>query len=333
MKWLFVGDVHATAQELPDCQKLVDLILEKTDKETVVVFLGDQYHTHATLRIEVIDFWTKALKSIKDKSFQVVLVVGNHDMPHDSSQLVHSMLANNTEDMLVVDRPLLWGAVGFMPYYHNPEKFVDDANELGTFGAETLVCHQTFNGATYENGFYAKDGVEPDSLTATHIISGHIHTPAQFSKVTYVGAPRWRTASDANIDRFLHLYDSDGDGKLTLAEKIPTGTHCRKILQATINEDGTTEGRTDALDGDVLHIDVRGSKAFCDEQKVKLASSGVRVRTFPKAEKSIKVRESEGIDKSFAKYLEAYCKDAKGFDPVAVKTMVADMVQNVGTSA
>lgn len=330
MKWLFVGDVHATAQELPDCQKLVDLILEKTDKETVVVFLGDQYHTHATLRIEVIDFWTKALKSIKDKSFQVVLVVGNHDMPHDSSQLVHSMLANNTEDMLVVDSPKRFWDVGFLPYYHNPEEFVRDANKLGV---KTLVCHQTFNGATYENGFYAKDGVEPDSLTATHIISGHIHTPAQFSKVTYVGAPRWRTASDANIDRFLHLYDSDGDGKLTLAEKIPTGTHCRKILQATINEDGTTEGRTDALDGDILHIDVRGSKAFCDEQKVKLASSGVRVRTFPKAEKSIKVRESEGIDKSFAKYLEAYCKDAKGFDPVAVKTMVAEMVQNHSTSA
>jgi predicted phosphodiesterase len=332
MKWLFVGDVHATAQELPDCQKLVDLILEKTDGGTAVVFLGDQYHTHATLRIEVIDFWTKALKEIKKRSLNVVLVVGNHDMPNDSSQSVHSMLANNTDDMVVVDHSTEWCGVGFMPYCHNPEEFVHDANKLGT---KTLVCHQTFNGATYENGFYAKDGVEPDSLTATHIISGHIHTPAQFSKVTYVGAPRWRTASDANIDRFLHLYEDDDNhgGTLKLVEKIPTGTHCRKILQATINEDGTTEGRTDALDGDILHVDVRGSKAFCDEQKVKLASSGVRVRTFPKAEKSIKVRESEGIDKSFAKYLEAYCKDAKGFDPVAVKTMVADMVQNVGTSA
>jgi DNA repair exonuclease SbcCD nuclease subunit len=305
MKWLFVGDVHATVQELGDCEKLVDLILEKTDLDTEVVFLGDQYHTHATLRIEVVDFWNRALKRIKEASQKVILVVGNHDMPNDSSQKVHSLLANNTDGMFVVDGPFKRFGIGFLPYYHDREKFVKDANALDT---NTIVCHQTFDGAKYENGFYAKDGVDPSLLNATHIISGHIHAPSQFDKVTYVGAPRWRTASDANTDRFLHLYEPNISGTLRLVEKIPTGNHCRKILQATVYEDGTYEGRTDALEGDILQIDIVGSKEFCDTKKAELTASNHRIRTFPKSEKSIKVRESDGIDKAFSKYVSSFCK-------------------------
>lgn len=326
MKWLFVGDVHATAQEIPDCEKLVDLILEKTDVNTAVVFLGDQYHTHATLRIEVIDFWTKALRKIKRKSANVVLVVGNHDMPNDSSKSIHAMLANNTTDMVVVDRPTAWFGVGFMPYYHDSEQFVRDANNLRDadgFRPKTLVCHQTFDGAKYENGFYAKGGVQPDSLTAEQVISGHIHTPAQFDKVTYVGAPRWRTASDANIDRFLHLYESDSKFNLKLVEKIPTGTHCRKILHATVYEDGTYEGRTDASEGDVLQVDIVGSKEFCDRKKLDLASPMVKVRTFPTVHKTIKVRESDGIDAAFGKYVTTFCTK-RDIDVEAMKAIIMD---------
>jgi DNA repair exonuclease SbcCD nuclease subunit len=316
MKWLFVGDVHATVQELGDCEKLIDLILEKTDLDTEVVFLGDQYHTHATLRIEVVDFWNRALKRVKEKSQGVVLVVGNHDMPNDSSQKVHSLLANNTDGMFVVDGPFKRFGIGFLPYYHDRDQFVEEANNLGT---ATIVCHQTFDGAKYENGFFAKDGVDPNLLKAKHIISGHIHTPAQFDKVTYVGAPRWRTASDANIDRHLHLYKSSPNGTLELIEKIPTGTHCRKILHATVYEDGTYEGRTDSLEGDILQIDIVGSKEFCDTKKAELAASNHRIRTFPKSEKTIKVRESDGIDVAFVKYVSNFCKSREIDESVLVE--------------
>jgi hypothetical protein len=320
MKWLFVGDVHATVQELGDCEKLVDLILEKTDLETEVVFLGDQYHTHATLRIEVVDFWNRALKRVKEKSQGVVLVVGNHDMPNDSSQRVHSLLANNTDGMHVVDSPFKRFGIGFLPYYHDRAQFVEEANNLGS---ATIVCHQTFDGAKYENGFFAKDGVDLKLLKAKHIISGHIHTPASFDRVTYVGAPRWRTASDANIERFLHLYKSGPAGTLELVEKIPTGTHCRKILHATVYEDGTYEGRTDASEGDVLQVDIVGSKEFCDSKKLDLASPMVKVRTFPTVHKTIKVRESDGIDAAFGKYVTTFCTK-RGIDSDAMKAIITD---------
>lgn len=307
-KYLIVGDVHATVNELDDCGNLIDLIVDKSDKDTTVVFLGDQYHTHATVRVEVIDFWNRAFKRVSKASNGVIAVVGNHDMPGDSSKSINSMMANQLDDLRVIDRPVMENGVLFMPYYHDCSKFVSTVNE---YAPKTLICHQTFNGAKYENGFYAKDGVDPEVLKCSQIISGHIHTPSVFSKVEYVGAPRWRTASDANIDRFIHLYEKDRNGALKLVEKFATAFHCKRILKATVYEDGTYEGRTDALDKDTLHIDIHGSKQFCEQKRAELTTENFRIRTFPKTEKIVKVKESEGIAVSFAKYLNSFCEAHK----------------------
>jgi hypothetical protein len=145
-----------------------------------------------------------------------------------------------------------------------------------------------------------------------------------------VGAPRWRTASDANIERFLHLYKSGPAGTLELIEKIPTGTHCRKILQATVYEDGTYEGRTDASDNDILQVDIVGSKEFCDRKKLDLASPMVKVRTFPTVHKTVKVKESDGIDKAFSKFVATFCS-SRNLDLQAVQALVSERLS--GTNA
>lgn len=307
---LIVGDVHATVNELDDCEQLVKLIEENIDKDTTVVFLGDQYHTHANVRVEVIDFWNRTFHLLTEKCREVVAVVGNHDMPGDSSKSVHAMMANTMNGLTVIDAPrMVDGQTLYMPYFHDPVKFVEEVNKHNPL---TVICHQTFNGAQYENGFYAKDGVDPEVLKCNQVISGHIHTPSVFSKVEYVGAPRWRTASDANIDRFIHKYQITNRG-FKLVKKIPTGMHCRRILSATVYEDGTVEGRTDALDKDSLHIDVHGSKEFCAQKKSEWASEGIRIRTFPKTERTVKVKESEGIEVAFRKYVDGYCS-TRGLD-------------------
>lgn len=305
MKYLLVGDVHATVNELDDCESLVDLICEHTDKDTTVVFLGDQYHTHAMVRVEVIDFWNRAIKRTLKYSKGVIAIVGNHDMPGDSSKTMNSMMANLAEGLIVVDKPYMADdQTLFVPYYYNTQKLVEDVNQHRPL---TVICHQTFNGAKYENGFYAKDGVDAELMHCNQVISGHIHTPSIFGKVEYIGAPRWRTASDANLERHIHLYETTTRG-LKLVTKIPTRTHCRQILQASIYEDGTFEGRTDAFDGDLLHIDIHGSKQFCDIKKLEFAAPNIRIRTFPKTERVIKVKESEGIAASFAKYMQSFCE-------------------------
>jgi DNA repair exonuclease SbcCD nuclease subunit len=302
-KYLVVGDVHATVNELSDCESLMELVSDSLNPDTTVVFLGDQYHTHANIRVEVIDFWNRTFRKLT-KTNKVVAIVGNHDMPGDSSKALHAMMANQMPNLQIVDSASMvddW--LLLLPYYHDAAKFVEDVNKHNPL---TVICHQTFNGAQYENGFYAKDGVDPETLKCNQVISGHIHTPAVFSKVEYVGAPRWRTASDANIDRFIHLYEKTSRG-LKLVKKIPTGMHCRRILSATVYEDGTVEGRTDALDKDSLHIDVHGSKEFCAQKRAEWETEGIRIRTFPKTEKTVKVKESEGIEIAFAKYVQEYC--------------------------
>lgn len=303
-KYLVVGDVHATVNELEDCQALIDLVVEKTDKLTTVVFLGDQYHTHAVMRVEVIDFWNRAFGKLTKVAKKVIAVVGNHDMPGDFSKSMNAMMANQIEGLSVIDVPTMEDGILFMPYYHDAQKFVEVVNE---YSPDTVICHQTFNGAKYENGFYAKDGADPEALQCGQVISGHIHTPSIFGKVEYIGAPRWRTASDANIDRFIHMYEKERSGGLKLVEKHSTSLYCKRILKATVYEDGTYEGRTDALDKDTLHIDIHGSKQFCEQKRAELATENFRIRTFPKTERVVKVKESEGIELAFRKYMTSYC--------------------------
>jgi hypothetical protein len=73
-----------------------------------------------------------------------------------------------------------------------------------------VVCHATFNGARYENGFYAKEALDPDAVPQKRIISGHIHTPASSARsgirAVRAGRPsRTRTSSEPFGSRMTPL--------------------------------------------------------------------------------------------------------------------------------
>ena len=103
--------------------------------------------------------------------------------------------------------------------------------------ANTVVCHQTFAGSDYGNGFYAKDGINPDLIPQKKIIGGHIHSGQEFGKVFYVGSPRWRTLTDANQDRAIWLIEFDGEGNLLNKTPFSTNGVCRRVFAATLTPD------------------------------------------------------------------------------------------------
>jgi hypothetical protein len=103
-------------------------------------------------------------------------------------------------NIMVVDEPrVVLPGILFVPYVHDPAEFVQICQQYPE--AKTVVCHQTFAGSYFENGFLTPDGVEPNLLPQEQVISGHVHSPQRIGKVWYPGAPRWRTVSDANTER------------------------------------------------------------------------------------------------------------------------------------
>ena len=300
MKILAVGDVHAVEGELEDCNRLIDFVIETAHqiRADYVVFLGDQYHTHKILNVEVMAFWKVAFAKLC-RGVGVVALVGNHSYAGEGATN-HAMLAH-TDQIRVVDGPQVIEGVLFLPYCSDRQALVDACKKYSE--CPTVICHQTFVGGEDAGVFFAKDGIDPTSIPQEQIISGHIHTPQLYGKVWYVGSPRWRILTDANIDRAIWSLEFK-DGKLVESQSFSTGDVCKRVWHLIDTPEVPISRDFNAKDQ--YRVDIKGPPAYIEARKKELEYPGVRIRTFPTQVVNIEVRESEGIGVAFQKFFTRY---------------------------
>lgn len=273
MKILRVGDPHVRVANIDESDALLALIADLAIKHKVdrIEILGDLFHTHAILRLEVLEFWTNALEHLSDIC-EVVVLVGNHDQTGDynsQSSALDIFDKLRIKNLRIATLPIVFGPIAYVSYIHDPVKFVDIANNLAiNFSAKVLVCHQTFNGSKFESGMYAPDGIDPDLLKFDTIISGHIHAQQRFGKVIYPGTARWDTASDANQPKGLLVFEHDDlTGAILSEEFISTETVCRPIISISYKEGETI---LPIQEGARVSVELIGSSVWCSQEKEKL---------------------------------------------------------------
>lgn len=331
-RFLCVGDPHATADELDDCEALADLILKTLEPGGFagVIFLGDLHHNHTVVHIDVQDFWRRTFRRIwAERAVRSIVLKGNHDEASTATTLAgpNALQAYlNEPGVQVVDRPMVLHSIGFVPYCGTHELFLEAVNSLNTYGeVHTLVCHQTFDGSRFENGFYTVDGIDPALVPQERIISGHIHEPQEFSKVWYLGAPRHRTRSDANSPRNLWVLDFDAEGRFAKGHPVSTFPACREIRTTTINPNTPApsfEGYPIVYDPGALgpqacppnviwHVDLYETGKELAALRMMFDTGGYRVRCFDTAVPVADVRESTGVEVAFRDWLRTY-KAARG---------------------
>lgn len=272
MRALIVGDIHVQIANLEESQRLIDFICltAKSNSVEMIAFMGDQFHNHSVLRLEVIDFWRKAAIQLSQSAKQVVFLVGNHDICGDK-QKERLMSGNDVLDgiggIIICNRPMKIDGIDFVPFTSDKEQFVKECLLLnnGDIG-KTVLCHQTFNGAQYENGFFAPDGIEPSVIPHSLIVSGHVHTFSKFNKVLYVGSPRWMSMNDANSKKHLALIDFD-NGQAKSLNFISTEDICTPILSFSIKEG---DGLPELKEKDRNYVELIGSTAWITKTKKKL---------------------------------------------------------------
>tara|TARA_R100000951_G_scaffold116766_1_gene130578 strand:+ start:18471 stop:19463 length:993 start_codon:yes stop_codon:yes gene_type:complete len=234
MRHLYVGDPHVQVSNLKDSQKLIDFAIETATKEKIgiITFLGDLFHTHAVLRVEVIDFWKKAFEQIEEAQLECRVLVGNHDQPgsKEKEQEMNALNIFEQQDnynpppkRTIINEPMIIGGIGYIPYMSNEESFFIAAAGLEKLGATgCLVAHQTFTGAQYENGFFSEEGIDPANVPQEQVISGHIHKTQQVGKCFYPGTPKYDTMADANQEKGIWIIKHDNTGKYIDVEFIST---------------------------------------------------------------------------------------------------------------
>ncbi len=316
-KTLYIGDPHATVDALNEMEKFIDfvegvIVIERPDK---VVFLGDQYHTHSVIHLSVMSFWTDAFRTLVlagDCASHIYAMVGNHDMSGVSNSRETSMSAHASDVKVLIDPRLIDGVL-YVPY---------QADICNKYPTKTVVCHQSFAGAAFDNGFYDPHGIDPNLIVQEQIISGHIHKPQSFGKVWYPGAPRWRTVGDANTQRAIYLVEHDQEGRIVSKKAFDTSVCCRSIH---LLEDRVGSPAVIPTGNVNVIVDIYGPKDHVTVRKAELEGTGARVRTFPDTDKVIKVKESDGVAVAFKTFVDNY-KTKNGTPPAAIWEMAKERI-------
>jgi DNA repair exonuclease SbcCD nuclease subunit len=305
MKILVVGDPHVRFDDLEDCENLFNLV-----KETAVSFgaqkiviLGDLFHNHSIIHVSVLNFWRRWFLAFKSLRIEVIALKGNHDFGiHNPSE--HS-LEPFKDVATIVDTPQYIDGMLFLPYFGHRESkaFYGAASQQ----SKIMFCHESFDGAKYDNGFYAPDGFNQEMCNSEYIISGHIHTPSVLKGVSntvyYIGAPRWQTLSDANVNRHIGVFNTE-----TLEwDLVETKKVCKQILKTEITDISQLDDKY-AKENSVETLVLYGTKEEVDKMVEKVQGRGFLIKTSIKHEE-IKIRESDGISKAYVAFLnESFSK-------------------------
>jgi DNA repair exonuclease SbcCD nuclease subunit len=304
MRYLVIGDPHVTPSELPDCEKLLEFVLNvvKTEKVDKIVFLGDLFHSHGVVHLQVLDFWTRwMIKLSVNLGQSIISLVGNHDQDLRNPQL---NALSNLPDVISATPDFVDEECLFVSYHghKNQEAFI---NLCSQHPDKVLICHETFQGAQYDNGFYAKDGIDSDLVPNKVIISGHIHTRAKFGKVIYPGSPRWRTMSDANIEKAIYIFDIK-KGKIKEVSEFRTDTSCTPIYQFSIPRDQEKYDKV-KNSGAKIVLTVSGTEAEVSKIKENIeVPDGVMIKENISSSSDYEVKESLGITTEFNRFKESF---------------------------
>lgn len=206
-KILRVGDMHVQVSNIAESKLIVQLVKHTAEANGVdaIEFLGDQFNNHSVVRLEVIDFWRWAAIFLSTLEVPIIFLKGNHDICGDrekEEQISANDIFIGMKNCYVVNTWMNYGSIAYVGYTSDKAKFMEYAKKAFEDGcATTLVCHQTFNGAQYDNGFYAPEGLDPIVVPQPCVISGHIHC---FSDDTeYLTNVGWKKYAEIGDDLLL----------------------------------------------------------------------------------------------------------------------------------
>jgi len=312
MKILRVGDPHITVRNIMEGRKLMEFVAKLATENDVdrVEFMGDLFHTHAVVRVEVMDFWTVVFEGLGRAGIPVLALVGNHDQPGSKEKEQHMNSLNvfkSHSSTTIVDKPSIYNGIAYIPYMSDEEAFLKATQELYKAGAtKTLVAHQTFTGAQYENGFYAPDGIDPELVSQEHIISGHIHKGQTVGKAFYTGTAKWDSMSDANEEKGVWIFVHDSDGTVKSKKFYSTQDVVTPIYKHIIIEG---EDEPELIENAKNYVELQGKSAWIKKMKKKYKGIA-QIKAKPVDRKMTRVDKAESTD--IFQFLEASFVPADG---------------------
>jgi DNA repair exonuclease SbcCD nuclease subunit len=229
MKTLFVGDPHLQIGKLEASHaftgQLLRIIQEQKPEQTVIA--GDLFHTFAVIRSEILSLWWEFLEAARHHT-RLVLLVGNHDLsgPDGGTHALEVFRAFAQ----VVDRPEIIDGINYFPFMRDNAEFERLCRALPA--GSGLMCHQSFNGAQFENGFYDPHGADTAAVAHLgYVVSGHVHKAQRLGNIWYPGTPYQMSFADAGEPKHVYLLDI-GPDQVFIQKEIELDMPTYTVLRA-----------------------------------------------------------------------------------------------------
>lgn len=224
MNTLVIGDAHLRIGRIDEAKSFITQLLEqiKSGKYDNVVLLGDQFDNFAVVRSEILSLWSYFFNQAS-KMCQVIALVGNHDLAGAEGGTNPMEPFKSFLNVWIVQDGLNLNGVHYFPFMRDTKEFEQRCRELPA--GSVLFCHQSFNGAQFENGFYDPHGADPSCVAhLSAVISGHIHKAQNLANIWYPGTPFQHSFGDAGHDKFIYeinLHDKGYNVVSKIGLKMP----------------------------------------------------------------------------------------------------------------
>jgi DNA repair exonuclease SbcCD nuclease subunit len=230
---LLFSDIHLyqhkkSIDRLYDCLKVLEWVFDTAIENKIknVLFLGDLFHDRQKIDIftyqKVYEILEKYLHV--DASFRLYLLLGNHDLWHNTKWDVSSVIPlRNIQGIEVIAQPTTLNIGGtdisFLPYTHDP---ISDLNQIVNNSKRRILCgHIALDGAFLNNsGSISEASIEHDGemIKVTpdvfkdwdDVFLGHYHLAQRVShNVEYIGSPLELNFGEANQNKHVIIYNTD----------------------------------------------------------------------------------------------------------------------------
>jgi DNA repair exonuclease SbcCD nuclease subunit len=308
---LVIGDPHLKHTNLQMSISFLRWIefLVTTYKPDLVVNLGDTMPDHSVIRSEILNEFTKHLKTFTSTPY--VIIRGNHDnfKPNDSTYHALTPFKSGYKNIYIVDTVTDLFDCTFIPFLCTDEKWPEHTNKI-------VFSHNTFIGADF--GFkLATSGIPLEDVNCDIVISGHIHKrqilQAQTAQIIYPGTPYASSASDVDQEKGVMLFDTESYKFNYIKSPFPMW----KKTNINLSVDSDYESLLKSLDKQDHHVVVvTGPRA---EVKALLASKEVAI-----AKKNLSISfKTEFTDK--------VKNEKKTIKVTSTSLMVKDFISNIYT--
>ena len=179
-----------------------------------VIHMGDAFDSRKSIDYQSLE-WAKRVVFNPLQSYDVHMIVGNHDCYYKNTNQVNSPeLLLQTYPNIKTYSEVSEVNIGklkilFIPWI-NAENFQKTVNAIKSTTSVCAMGHLELNGFRAHRGHVMEDGMECNLFEKfTKVFSGHYHTRSDDGRIFYLGNPYEMFWNDVNDARGFTIFDTE----------------------------------------------------------------------------------------------------------------------------